>query len=106
MQRYIWETDLRTGDIMNCLSWKVGVHRWLLSPSGEYAIDYVSSPSTPRDIDLIRVKDAKVISTLLSAPDPFKLYRMPQIKVGHILAADGKTKISGTRHPSLGPPSH
>ena len=94
MQRYIWETDLRTGDIMNCLSWKVGVHRWLLSPSGEYAIDYVSSPSTPRDIDLIRVKDAKVISTLLSAPDPFKLYRMPQIKVGHILAADGKTRLN------------
>ena len=94
MQRYIWETDLRTGDIMNCLSWKVGVHRWLLSPSGEYAIDYVSSPSTPRDIDLIRVKDAKVISTLLSAPDPFKLYRMPRIKVGHILAADGKTRLN------------
>ena len=94
MQRYIWETDLRTGDIMNCLSWKVGVHRWLLSPSGEYAIDYVSSPSTPRDIDLIRVKDAKVISTLLSAPDPFNSYRMPQIKVGHILAADGKTRLN------------
>lgn len=94
MQRYIWETDLRTGDIMNCLSWKVGVHRWLLSPSGEYAIDYVSSPSTPRDIDLIRVKDAKVISTLLSAPDPFKSYRMPRIKVGHILAADGKTRLN------------
>lgn len=94
MQRYIWETDLRTDDIMNCLSWKVGVHRWLLSPSGEYAIDYVSSPSTPRDIDLIRVKDAKVISTLLSAPDPFKSYRMPRIKVGHILAADGKTRLN------------
>ena len=94
MQRYIWETDLRTGDIMNCLSWKVGVHRWLLSPSGEYAIDYVSSPSTPRDIDLVRIKDAKVISTLLSAPDPFKLYRMPRIKVGHILAADGKTRLN------------
>mgnify|MGYP001048918030 CR=1 FL=1 len=94
MQRYIWETDLRTGDIMNCLSWKVGVHRWLLSPSGEYAIDYVSSPSTPRDIDLVCIKDAKVISTLLSAPDPFKLYRMPRIKVGHILAADGKTRLN------------
>jgi dipeptidyl peptidase IV len=94
MQRYIWETDLRTNDIMNCLSWKVGVHRWLLSPSGEYAIDQVSSPSTPRDIDLVRVKDAKVISTLLSAPDPFKSYRMPQIKVGYILAADGKTRLN------------
>ena len=89
MQSYNWETDMRTGDIMNCLSWKVGVHRWLLSPSGEYAIDYVSSPSTPRDIDLIRVKDAKVISTLLSAPDPFKLYRMPWSMVGIIIAFDG-----------------
>lgn len=94
MQRYIWEVDLKTSDIMNCLSWKVGVHRWLLSPSGEYAIDYISSPSTPRDIDLVRVKDAKVISTLLSAPDPFKLYRMPKIQTGHILAADGKTRLN------------
>lgn len=94
MQRYIWEVDLKTSDIMNCLSWKVGVHRWLLSPSGEYAIDYISSPSTPRDIDLVRVKDAKVISTLLSAPDPFKSYRMPKIQTGHILAADGKTRLN------------
>lgn len=94
MQRYIWEVDLKTSDIMNCLSWKVGVHRWLLSPSGEYAIDYISSPTTPRDIDLVRVKDAKVISTLLSAPDPFKSYRMPKIQTGHILAADGKTRLN------------
>ena len=36
-----------------------------------------------------------MISTLLSAPDPFKsVNRMPRIKVGHILAADGKTRLN------------
>ena len=94
MHRYIWEVDLKQDEIMSCLSWKVGVHQWALSPSGEYAIDYVSSPSTPRDIDLIKVKGAKVITSLLSAPDPFKSYRMPQIKTGSILAADGKTRLN------------
>lgn len=94
MNRYIWETDLETSDIMNCLSWKLGVHRWNLSPSGEYALDYVSSPTTPRDIDLVRVKDAKVMENLLSAPNPFKEYKMPTIKTGHILAADGKTRLN------------
>lgn len=94
MQRYVWEVDLTSPDLMNCLSWKMGVHRWLLSPSGEYAIDYLTSPDIPRDIDLVRVTDAKVISTLLSAPNPFKNYQMPTIKTGHILAADGKTRLN------------
>lgn len=94
MQRYIWEVDLTSQDLMNCLSWKVGVHRWQLSPSGEYAIDNLTSPGVPREVDLIRVNDAKVVSTLLSAPDPFKGYRMPVIKTGHILAADGKTRLN------------
>lgn len=94
MKRYVWEVNLDESDVMNCLSWKIGVHNWKLSPSGEYAIDEVSSPSTPRDIDLVRVKDHKIISNLLAADDPFKNFKMPTIKVGHLLAADGKTRLN------------
>lgn len=94
MQHYVWAAYLNEKERMDCLSWKVGVHRWLLSPSGEYAIDYISSPTTPREIDLIHVEDAKVVNTLLVAPDPFKSYRMPQIKTGHLIAADGKTRLN------------
>lgn len=94
MARYVWEVPLEGEPLMNCLSWKIGVHHWALSPSGEYAIDRVSSPTIPRDIDLIRVDGAKTIATLLSAPDPYKGYRMPKIEVGHLLAADGKTSLN------------
>lgn len=94
MRRYAWEVDLTSTDVMNCLSWKLGVHRWSLSPSGEYAIDRLASPDIPRTIDLIRVKDAKVVSNLLTASDPFKGYRMPTIQTGQIMAADGKTALN------------
>lgn len=94
MTRYIWEVNLKEQEPMNCLSWKVGVHSWKLSPKGDYALDNISSPTTPREIDLVRVKDASVVRTLLTAPDPYKGYRMPKIQTGTILAADGKTRLN------------
>lgn len=94
LSRYVWEVNLKERELMNCLSWKVGVHNWKLSPSGAYAIDNVSSSTVPREIDLIRVKEAKVVRTLLTAPDPYKGYRMPKIQTGTLTAADGKTKLN------------
>ena len=94
LRRYVWSVDLESDRLMDCLSWKDGVHHWRLSSSGAYAIDKWSSPTVPREIDLVRVKDAKVVETLLTAPDPYKNYRMPKIEVGKILAADGKTPLN------------
>lgn len=94
LRRYVWSVDLESDRLMDCLSWKDGVHHWQLSPSGDYAIDKWSSPTVPREIDLVRVKDAKVVETLLTALDPYKNYRMPKIEVGKILAADGKTPLN------------
>ena len=94
LRRYVWSVDLESDRLMDCLSWKAGVHHWKLSSSGAYAIDKWSSPTVPREIDLVRVKDAKVVETLLTAPDPYKNYRMPKIEVGKILAADGKTPLN------------
>ena len=94
LSRYVWAVNLKEQEIMNCLSWKVGVHSWKLSPSGAYALDNVSSSTVPREIDLIQVKEAKVVRTLLTAPDPYKGYRMPKIQTGTLTAADGKTKLN------------
>ena len=94
MQRYVWEVDLLGNELMCCLSWKHGVHKWQLNVAGTYAIDRISSPTVPREIDLVKVDEVKVVKTLLSAPDPFKGYKMPVIKTGRIRAADGKTNLN------------
>lgn len=93
LQVYAWKVNLKTGN-RTCLNWKQGVHSVSVSPSGLYAIDYTSSPSIPRDIDIIRIKDQKTMTSLLSAKNPYKGYAMPEIEVGHIKAADGITDLN------------
>ncbi|MDR0844019.1 MAG: S9 family peptidase [Tannerella sp.] len=93
LENYTWQLNLKTG-VRTCLNTKPGVHQVRLSPSGLYAIDQTSSPSIPRDIDLIRVKDRQTLKTLLSAKNPYEKYEMPVITTGTILAADGKTPLN------------
>ena len=97
MQFYAWAVDLdenATSSLMNCLSWKLGVHHLTLSNDGEYAIDNFSAPNVPHVTDLISTGNAKVIRTLLEAKNPFEGYQMPTVKVGHLKAADGKTQLN------------
>lgn len=92
LQVYTWKVNIKTGSRF-CLNWSMGVHAVSVSPSGKYAIDRTSSPSVPRDIDIIRVKDGKTINALLSAKNPYEGYAVPEIEVGHIKAADGVTDL-------------
>lgn len=71
---------------------KEGVHRPNLSTSGKYLIDNYSSPNTPRSIDILSLKSNKRIN-LLNAEDPYKDYQQPEITIGTIKAADGKTDL-------------
>ena len=92
LETYVWQLDLRTGR-RRCLNLKTGVHNVSLSASAAYMLDYTASPTIPRDIDIIRVKDVRQVKSLLSAEDPFEGYDMPDIKVGTITAADGETTL-------------
>lgn len=69
-----------------------GVHRALLSSSGQYVIDSYSSPTVPRHISLIQTQTGKSVQ-LLSAANPFEGYKMPVIETGTIKAADGVTDL-------------
>lgn len=93
MEVYAWKVNLKNGK-RTCLNQTAGVHRVSVSPSGDYAIDQYSSPSVPRNIELIDMKKARSIASLLSATDPFEGYTMPQIETGTILAADGTTELN------------
>ncbi len=69
-----------------------GVHRATLSESGDYLIDTYTSPTTPRNIDIVRLKDNKT-QRLLTAANPYDGYQMPVIETGTIKAADGVTDL-------------
>lgn len=69
-----------------------GMHTGLLSASGAYIIDRYSSPTVPRNIDIIDTKTFKSIN-LLRAKNPFKGFTMPSIETGTIKAADGVTNL-------------
>ena len=69
-----------------------GVHNPQLSASGEYLIDSYTTPNTPRNIDILSVRNNKTIN-LLTARNPFEGFEMPRIEVGTIKAADGKTDL-------------
>ncbi|WP_455586118.1 S9 family peptidase [Bacteroides sp.] len=69
-----------------------GIHRAMLSASGQYVIDSYSSPAVPRNISLIQIQTGKSIQ-LLTAANPFEGYKMPVIETGTIKAADGVTDL-------------
>lgn len=65
-----------------------------ISESGRFIIDNYSTPTTPRSIDLINVKTGKA-RNLFTATDKLADggYAMPQIRIGTLKAADGKTDL-------------
>ncbi len=70
-----------------------GVHYPKLSTSGQYIADSYSSPDTPHNIDLLDASGKKAAVNLLTADDPWIQFRCPEMKVGTIKAADGKTDL-------------
>jgi dipeptidyl aminopeptidase/acylaminoacyl peptidase len=92
LETYAWKLNLKTGR-RTCLSPKEGLHRVRLNVAATYLIDQTSSPTTPRDIDIISTEDGQTVRSLLKANDPFEHYRMPDIRVGTLTAADGRTTL-------------
>lgn len=70
----------------------VSSHDGKLSVSGNYLIDIYSTPTEPRNIDIIDTKSNKSVR-LLQAKSPYEGYRIPDIKTGILKAADGTTDL-------------
>ncbi|MDR2041568.1 MAG: S9 family peptidase, partial [Tannerella sp.] len=111
LEIHTWQLNLKTG-VCTCINPAPGVHQVSLSPSRRYAIDQTAAPGTPRNIDILRLKDHKTLKSLLAAPNPFKGYEMPKVTTGTLTAADGKTTLyyrlttpprldSTRRHPAI-----
>ena len=70
-----------------------GVHRVQLSGSGKYVIDNYTSHATARNISILPVSGKGKQVEMLSATNPMNEYNMPEITLGTIKAADGKTDL-------------
>lgn len=78
------------------LSAEDGLHSVTLSADGTQALDYYSSPTVPRSINLIAARGNKAqVKNILTATDPWQEqgYKIPEITSGSIKAADGVTDL-------------
>jgi dipeptidyl-peptidase-4 len=69
-----------------------GMHYPQLSASGTWLIDHYLSYSIPRRIDLVPTTKGKSVN-LIDATEPLEDYKRPEITVGTLKAADGKTDL-------------
>ncbi|MGP1436314.1 MAG: DPP IV N-terminal domain-containing protein [Phocaeicola sp.] len=70
-----------------------GFHRVQLSPDASYIIDNWESHAVARKIDIIPTSGKGKTVNILTATNPQEEYNMPEITVGTIKAADGKTDL-------------
>ena len=93
LHRRLYSVSVATGR-MTALETVDGIHRAVLSPSGNLLIDRLSTPTRPRVIDVVDIAKGKARHTnLLDAEDPWKDYQQPIFECGTIKAADSKTDL-------------
>ncbi len=92
LQTNIFSLNVKTGK-RTLLGQQNGTHSARLSASGTYLIDNFTSFNVPREISILPT-NGKAGVNLLTATDPMKeQYNLPEITLGTIKAADGKTDL-------------
>ncbi|MDR1762886.1 MAG: S9 family peptidase [Dysgonamonadaceae bacterium] len=91
VENQVYKVELKTGK-RTLLTKGNGVHSPALSASGKYFIDRFSNLETPLNIDLYSTSKPVPVR-LQTAENPYKDYVMPEITLGKLKAADGKTDL-------------
>lgn len=92
LQTNIFSLNVKNGK-RTLIGMEDGTHQAKLSASGTYLIDYFTSNNVPREISILPTTGKKG-TTLFTATDPLKEnYKLPEITVGTIKAADGETDL-------------
>ena len=92
LQSNIYAVSLKNGK-RRLIGSADGVHRAQLSTSGKYVIDNYTSHNVARNISILPTTGKGKSIELLSATNPMDAYQLPEITVGTIKAADGKTDL-------------
>lgn len=90
LQQNVFSVDMKGKRTL--LGDATGWHNATLSESGNYFIDNYSSPLIARHIDIVSTSDRKG-TNIFTAEDPWAEYKVPEVKVGTIKAADGVTDL-------------
>lgn len=92
LQTNIYSLNMKNGK-RTLIGKEDGTHSARLSGSGEYVIDNFSSFTVAREISILPTSGKKGVC-LFTATDPMmEKFKMPEITVGTIKAADGKTDL-------------
>ena len=92
LQSNAYAVNVKTGK-RRLIGNKDGMHNVQLSASGKYVIDNYTSSTVPRNIDIVPTSGKGKNINLLTATNPMDAYNMPEITLGTIKAADGKTDL-------------
>ena len=91
LQQNVFSVDMR-GRITQLDNGK-GWHSVQLSKGGTMMVDTYSSPTVARNIDLTPTQGKGKPVRLLTAAEPWDRFRVPEMKVGTLKAADGVTDV-------------
>ncbi len=91
LQQNIYSVDMRGRTTL--LDDGEGWHSVQLSASGSAMLDTYSSPTVARNINLCPTQGKSRPVRLLTASDPWDKFRVPEMKVGTVKAADGVTDL-------------
>lgn len=91
IERHIYKVNLKTGKILRLTNGK-GTHSAKFNASHTYFVDTYSSTTVPRKVNIVDA-NGKVLNNILTAANPVKDYKMGEMNIGTLTAADGKTDL-------------
>lgn len=91
IERHIYKVNIKSGKMLQLTKGK-GTHSANFNSSHTYFVDNYSSTTTPRKVNIVDA-NGKYISDVMIAANPVKDYKMGEMNIGTLKAADGKTDL-------------
>ncbi len=91
IQRHAYRTNIKTGETQKLTS-PNGVHSVVFNDKYSYLADSYSNTKTPRVVNILNAK-GETVKNLLTAENPLTDYDIPEMTIGTIKSADGKTDL-------------
>ncbi len=91
LESHLYSVEVKSGRLRRLTS-EPGVHRVIMNKAGTAFYDTYSNHTTPRNCQLVTVKNGKRYP-IHTAADPYEGKKVPEISVGTLTAADDSTLL-------------
>lgn len=92
IQKNIYKVNVDNGTVTRIDEGGKGWHGAMLSPGGNYLVDYYQEPDVPRNIAVVNTVNGQSWR-YFTAPNPWEGYAVPEYRCGSIKADDGVTDL-------------